>query len=153
MKTLVALATLFPLVVLCGCGASSSLPTEDAAKKAVQEQIFDKNQNRLKLVSFQKTDGQSRAVNGVQAYQLKFEGEVEVTEDCIWEAIGRTNPQTGVLEDLVMQSGGSDRKHGVIPRDPKDIAKKGLKRKISGIVNYTKSEKGWTICDVGLWCL
>ena len=102
MKSLVALTTLFLLVTFCGCGAS--LPSEDAAKKALDNEIVKDNQTRLKLVSFHKTNGQSSVVDAVQHYKMEWEGEVEVTEDCLCNP-GHMALQVFVLKDNVMDMG------------------------------------------------
>jgi len=143
MRSLVALTTLFMLVTLCGCGAS--LPTEDIAKKALQDELAKLNDNRLQLVSFHKTNGQSSSVNGVQHYEMKWEGEVEVTEDCLCDpGMGHSVLHVYVLKDNVMDMGAfGGGKKVVIPHDPHDILKKGMRRKITGQCSFVMTEKGW----------
>ena len=139
MRSLVALTTLFTLAILCGCGAS--VPTEDAAKQAVREWITKFDQNRLKLLSFHKTNGQAREENGVKFYNLEYEGEVEVTEDCL--RLNFESPIVGELKDIVMEANAFGGKRTVIPHDPQAVLKKGLRRKILGDVSFKKTEKGW----------
>lgn len=145
MKSLVALTTLFSLVVLCGCGASPSLPTEDAAKKALQDELARPNDNRVQLVSFHKTNGQSSVVDGVPHYRMEWEGEVEVTEDGICDPGLHSEPIVRVLKDNVMDTTAFGGKKIVIPHDPRDIVKKGTRRKISGQFLFITTEKGWIV--------
>lgn len=144
MKSFVfSLTMLLPLAMLCGCGASSSLPTEDAAKQALQDKITEQNKGRLKLVSFRKTDGQSGMAMGVQTYKMEVEGEVEVTTDCYWPS-NSTEPRTHVVTNGVVDFTGSGGA-GTITPEPKEIARKGTKRKIVSTVFFEKSEKGWKV--------
>jgi hypothetical protein len=143
VRSLVALTTLFLLVTLCGCGAS--LPTEDIAKKAFQDELARPNDNRVQLVSFHKTNGQSSVVNGVKHYTMEWEGEVEVTEDGICDPGNHSSPVVRVLKDTVMDMTAWGGKKAVIPHDPHDIVKKGERRKVSGQFLFIMTEKGWIV--------
>ena len=76
------------------------MPSEDAAKKALDDEIVKGNQTRLKLVSF-KTNGQSSVVDVGEHYKMEWEGEVEVMEDCLCNP-GHMALQVFVLKDNVM---------------------------------------------------
>ena len=138
MRSLVALTTLFLLAILCGCGAS--LPTEDAAKQALQEHISKSSSNRLQLVAFHKTNGESDDKMGY--YGMDFEGEIEVAEDCVWYRKGPFEPKEFHTDPLAVANGNA-------MLGPKDIAKKGLRRKISGSMSFGKKEKGWQWVESG----
>jgi hypothetical protein len=148
VRSLVALTTLFPLVTFCGCGAS--LPTEDDAKQGIQEQITKQNQNRLKLVSFHKTNGQASEENGVPHYKMEFEGEVEVTEDCAGSLSSLTTyvPQDLVVDVPSYATGGAPKKIVAQKAAPKDV-KKGVRQKISGEIGFEKTENGWRATYAG----
>ena len=82
MKSLVALTTMFLLVTLCGCGTSSSI--EDDAEQFVRQKLTERK-SPIKLVSFHKTHGYDMNCDGVDFYLLYFQGEIEFTEDCLWD--------------------------------------------------------------------
>ena len=128
---------LFLLPMLVGCSASS--PTEDAAKKVVQEDISKENQERLIIVSFHKTDGQSSVVNGVPIYKMKFEGEVEVTVDCV----GTLQSLRTTAEPMDTFITTPEGKKVIVQRDTRDRLKKGARQKFSGEIWFEKTENGW----------
>ena len=122
MKNLVALATLF-LLVMCGCGAS--LPTEDAAKEYVQQQKLRGNSVPVILVNFHRTNGEmGRNRYGVEKYVISYETEIEFTEDCFWAG----GPCASSTNDTFWSY---------------RAVKKGQREKISGKVYFDKTEKGW----------
>src|ERR1039457_2533982 len=67
--------------IFAGC---SSKPSEGDGKQAVQNQINQDAQGRIKLVEFHKTNGQMAEINAVKIYSLAFGAEIEFTEDCKW---------------------------------------------------------------------
>jgi len=132
VKSLVALTTLFLLAMLCGCGVS--LPTEDTAKKALQDELTRQADNRLQLLSFHKTNGQSSVVNGVQHYGMEWEGEVEVMEDGICD-----NGHMALITHVIPNDVTLRRMYA------NDIVKKGTRRKVSGQFLFIMTEKGWIV--------
>lgn len=141
MRGLVALSMLFVLHVLVGCGAS--LPSEDAAKQALENHITKENANRLNLVSFHKTNGVQSEAGGVPHYTIEFEGELEVMEDCFW--VGPESwAVTGGAGEYVATC-PTERAFGVCVLR----VKKGLRRKILGNVKFEKAENGWRSVTIG----
>ena len=121
MKRLVALTTLFPLMMLCGCGAS--LPTGYDAQQYIQQQ-FTKRGDPITVVTIRKTNGQHSVYGGIENYKVEYEAEIEFTEDCFFyrDAISTSRRKLG----------GQFRP-----------AKKGDRTVVSGSVRFEKSEKGW----------
>lgn len=73
---LVALATAI------GCG--SGQPSPDAARDALASSLDDGNSTRLRLLSFEKTDGRTREHMGVRGYDLMFRAEVEFISNAMF---------------------------------------------------------------------
>lgn len=104
MKTglLVVASVLLALVVGCGKSGGSastsggSVPKEAEGRAAVEKQMLENNKDRLKLLSFQKTNGQSSTEDGVAHYKLEFQCEVEVTKDCFWFFNRPTEPKAAI---------------------------------------------------------
>lgn len=120
------------LAVLVGC---SSTPSDSDGKKIVADTIQQQSKGLIKLVNFNKTNGQSGEVMGVKLYSMEYEGEIEFLENCYWggflggfEAV---KPQPGYWGEFGNRMGG---------RTP---VKKGQHEKIKGKIQFEKTEKGW----------
>src|SRR5208282_1934384 len=59
-------------------------PSESLAREYLAGCATEQSKGTLKLVSFRKTDGISRQVDGVPVYQLEFEAEIQVLQDLKW---------------------------------------------------------------------
>jgi hypothetical protein len=138
VKSLEALTTLFLLVTLCGCGGA---PTEDAAKQYAQQNIkgeavfqneVAEDKNLITLVNLHKTNAETgHNQSGVENYIMKFEGEIEFTEDCF---------SYGGLLVSRRDAGKINSNGGPVNGGP---VKKGQRAKILGSVEFKKTEKGW----------
>ena len=157
MKSLVALTTLCLLVVLCGCGASSSLPTAQDGKQTVEggaslptehdaeqfiRQDITKNNRPLKLVSFHKTDGQKSVVNGVEHYRLEYRAEIEFTEDCCWRGKGQ-GQEVNEEGKKVLLGKGFATLFAPFAAEKDYNVKKGQRWKTTDEVEFEKTENGW----------
>ena len=126
MRTFIALTMVPLLPMLCGCGAS--LPTEDAAKDAIQQDItrrnsIDPNSVPIKVVSVHKTNGQRAVENEVERYKMEYNVEIQFTEDCFYGGSMRANPN---------------------PVDPSwQRKKKGERAVESSYQMFEKTENGW----------
>ena len=143
LKTVLLCLVLVTALLLIGC---SSVPSSDDAKGIIQERINKESEGRIKLVSFQKTNGQEGELLGVKIYQLSYQGEIEFLEDCKWEKGMAVNLGEVHYRTVKVKPGAKDfwqnwddQMHG------RQIVKKGHKEKISGNVVFEKTEKGWVL--------
>ena len=130
MKCLVALTPLFLMVMFCGCG--DSLPTEHAGEQFLRQEVAKAGQRvsseqLMTLVTFHKTNGQMG-----RNYIMEYEGEIEFTKDCFWQGGLSVRREHTVYLDFQ----GRDTS-GFSP------VKKGQRGKISGKIQFEKTEKGW----------
>lgn len=128
-------------IALVGC---SDTPSESDARQKLESKIQQQSNGLIKLVSFQKTDGQMQEMMGMKAYEMSYAGEVEFLEDCLWSGgnnlsgwdgsfyaqRGQAAPQGG-LQDFFNLSQG---------RKP---AKKGDHFRFTGHIDFEKTERGW----------
>ena len=79
------------IVLLTGC--SSSLPSESDVGKELEIRspyASDLKKNVMKIVSITKTNGQTREIFGVKAYEFDYQAELEYTKNVpkttgLWE--------------------------------------------------------------------
>jgi hypothetical protein len=144
----------FPLIfsfciVIAGC---SLKPSEGDGKQAVQNQISQEAQNRIRLVAFHKTNGQMAEVNAVKFYSLEFQAEIEFTADCRW-VIGNYGQQLSFRTSIPV----SQQQGGVWGQfldnavsNPGMLVKKGDRFQLSGVVHFEKKENGWSVDGIDL---
>jgi hypothetical protein len=65
-----------------GCGPGQ--PPAASAEQAVKSSVRSANPSRFELVSFKKTDGQSREVQGVHVYVLDFTATISLLGDPVY---------------------------------------------------------------------
>ena len=131
MRSLATLTTMIVLVILCGCGAS--VPTEHDGRQSISEQLSSESSSKVKLFSFQKTNGKGNDQN----YTIEFEAVVEITEDGWWD--GHT-----------FYKSKRDFPAGFNYGLPTPV-KAGEQRKIKGEACFEKTEKGWKSTVAGWW--
>ena len=148
---LLILYLLWKLLVVMSFGSGlvgSGLPTESDGKRAFQELLLKSAQNRLKLLNFHKTNGQTSDYNGIPLYKMEYECEVEVTEDCYWGNYTNTSADSPDLKYFLAvqkERGLRDMESSYLKSLQKGVVKKGLRRKLSGEVNFEKAENGWRL--------
>ena len=129
MKCLVAASMLLLLPMLVGCEASP--PTESDGRQAMEKRILKESENRLKLLSFHKTNSQAAEPrHGVRRYKIWYECEVEVAEDFYWE------------ENSFIRESFSTSEHN-------PNVKKGQRLKISGFMWFEMTDNGWMYTNLG----
>jgi hypothetical protein len=64
--------------------SGSDRPSESQARAALENEIASQSNGAIKLVSFQKTNGIQRDLNGIKGYELEYAAEIEFTDDCLW---------------------------------------------------------------------
>lgn len=137
----------FLVTLLVGCSASQ--PSVGDAEQAVLARIKSESQGRIKLVSFQKTNGQSQKQMGVEMYCLEYAAVIEFTEDCKWvkhvedlhrgfKTVRALPPKADVFEKLMDDS-----------LNPGVLVKKGQIEKLSASITFEKTEKGWRVMQEG----
>ena len=131
MRRLGAVSSLLLISLLVGCGAS--LPTDAQTRQCAEEELLKENQNRVTLVSFQRTNGlPTEDGSRLQLYTVEYQCEVEVTEECCGNS-------GGVFETSPLGSCSQ-----------KDILEKGSRLTLEGFVKFEKTEKGWRPRTVGV---
>jgi hypothetical protein len=136
-------------LLFAGC---SSKPSAGDGKQAVQNQINQDAQGRIKLVEFHKANGQLAEINAVKVYSLEFEAEIEFTEDCKW-VIGNFGSQLSfVTAKLVAPpaSGFSWNKFIDDANNPGTAMKQGQQVKVSGVIRFEKKENGWSVDGIAI---
>ena len=130
MRSLSTASSLFLMSLCLGCGAS--LPSDSLTRQCVEEELLKENQNRVKLVSFERTNGMpTEDGSRAQGYTVEYECEVEVTEKCV-------DSSGGVFQTLPLGSGSQTH-----------IVEKGARQRLEGFVKFEKTEKGWRARTVG----
>jgi len=131
---LVALNTIF-------ISACSSTPSTSAAEEFIRNRIKQESGDKIRLISFQKTNGQETVPNGVPSYTFEYEAEIEFLEQCQW---GTKNDFDGNWRgDFAVFA----------PKDapgffgglfsPFGDAEKGSRTKVRAFVVFQKTEQGW----------
>lgn len=135
----VLLAIAFAVVLSAGCSRN---PSEGDARKAVQDEINTRAKSRIRLTSFYKSDGQEREGFGVKFYRLDYQAEVEFTEDCGWvTTVYRTEPTFETVDPIPKNLSELDKVWYASGR--RIEVKKGQREKLSGSVEFEKTENGW----------
>ncbi|MEK6676267.1 MAG: hypothetical protein AABZ47_11520 [Planctomycetota bacterium] len=117
-----------------GC---SGQPAATAGEKLIRDKIQDQAEGRIKLVSFRKTNGQTREAFGMQEYVMEWEGEIEFLQDCRWGPfVYGTYTWSGDFHTDISTS-----RIGFGGR--LDDARMGQKVRLTGSLTFRKTEKGW----------
>jgi len=112
-------------LLMTGCNSSSSVPGESEGRQTVEEQVKDESRGLMKLVSFEKTNGQAFDVLGVKGYSMEYKVVVEFLDDGKWLSDFRGTRGTG-------------------PGLGKPT-KKGERVTIEGVLRFEKTERGWRV--------
>jgi len=137
--------TLMFITGLAGCGqsppaASESQPAASDGEKVIRDKIAAESEGRIKLASFQKTNGQAAERNGVPAYTLEYSGEIEFLEDCKWAV---DNPYMRGFRTVKLKPRVSELDYDPNRFLPGMEVKQGQREKISGKIFFEKTENGW----------
>ena len=144
-------ALLLAILILPLFSCGPSLPSESDGKQVIQELVDERSHGRIKLLSFQKTNGQQRENRGVQYYVLEFEMQIEYTERC-WTSRGNfvapIFSTQKIQEDDPTLSGinrAMDRISKRMAVRGHEKVRKGRREKFLGSMTFEKTEKGWRI--------
>ena len=138
------------LVLATAVACGSSVPSTDAARQALRSTIDKGKEDRLRVVSIQKTDGRAMEFMGMKAYELMFAADAEfvskamfsigsplVSEGTEITTIEYREPSAGFSWDDFLS--GSQ---GFRP------AMKGDRLHLTGSVTFERRESGWTAVGV-----
>ena len=135
---------------LSGC---SGPPSASDGRQAIEDRMKQQSQGRMRLVQFQKTNGELAEVMGVKVYTLEYETEIEFLEACKWniitfagaimddEASFRTTKSPDKPLNELAQLAES-------ATNPGTEVSKGQKFKLVGAIRFEKKEKGWWVAGV-----
>ena len=131
-KSLVILTIACIGMVFSGCSLSD--PSASDAQRVFENKIRNEAQGRIRLVSFQKTNGQKRQMFGENVYHLEFQAEIEFTQNCKWVknadntlSLRTTPPPSNALFDT----------------DIGPVVQAGQRQIINGSFDFEKTEQGW----------
>lgn len=85
-RPLKRLAPVAILVSVVACAAGP--PSSSDARSVLQRRLDGGNESRLRLTTFEKTDGKSMEVMGVKVYELMFTATAEFTDDAMFKVGG-----------------------------------------------------------------
>lgn len=138
----IAAITLGMAVLMMFVASCSSTPSAASAKEIINGRIERQSKGRIRIVSFQKTNGQMGEVFGVEIYQLSYKGEIEFLEECFWVKGMESGMGLGPasFRTVTRQEGLRDRLGAL---DNRRLMQKGVKSEISGQLTFEKTEKGW----------
>lgn len=134
------------VLFVTGCGPSR--PTPAAGEEALKAGIREERPNMLKLVNFQKADGQAREIQGVKVYVLDFTANVQVLDDQMCESSNQSikasvagpalNDGRGFRWDAFFNTAVSGRR----------MVYQGDQFKLVGQVTFERKESGWVAAGV-----
>ncbi len=141
------------LIVFCGllAGCSSS-PSSGDGERVIQARIKQESEGRVKLTKFEKTNGAKGELIGLTIYTLEFEAEIEFTEKCNW-LTGMFGQELSFRTSKLVAapaSGFSWNKFLDDSQNPGTAVAKGQRVQLSGVVRFTKKEKGWSVDSMQL---
>ena len=135
MKSATFLAFATCVVSLLAYAADTPTPADG---KTVLEAKYQ-NSACLKLVSFDKLDGQASEFGGVKGYKMKYSASVELKAGCFGYFDGKTKKFTSEPRNVFSEQGHKNMTAlGYLPM------KAGEKASVVGYINFSKSEKGWS---------
>lgn len=129
--TVKAILAILLVLTLSACSDS---PAVSEARMKVEQQISDNSNGVVRLVSFEKTDGQ-QFDSGSKRYKMSYVAEVEFLADCRWYGSDRMMkpfeayafPDATRFASLGPVVGG----------------RKGERRKVVSTIEFQKTERGW----------
>lgn len=136
-----------PVLVLAACAMTQ--PSANDARNVLRQRLDDGNEVRLRLESFEKTDGRSGELMGVKLYELMFTATVEVTRDALYAVGGSLGRQALYGEGENITTTEYQERTGNFMRDfALDINKlkpirAGDRLLLRGQVAFERRESGW----------
>lgn len=123
------------LVALSGC-KSSSAPSSDQARKIVEASYQDLSPAGVKIIDFQKQNGEAKVVDGQKTYVYHFLVAFELPAGIVWNDYSSLHgPIAGFAKDPGPALGESDGIHRL---------KAGGTAVGMGAITFRETERGWT---------
>jgi hypothetical protein len=112
------------------------VPSERFIEKALREKIANEGEGLIKLLTFDKKDGQRQEAFGVVAYEVKYAAKIEFKDECYWGPMwGGKWAGTFYAQKAEPGSLGPPLEH----------KRKGDTVTVTSDITFQKSEKGWSI--------
>jgi hypothetical protein len=127
------------LSAVFGCSPSSP-PSPADALNLLEKQIQSQSGGIIKLVSFSKTDGIAKEIDGTKCYEMKYNAEIEFTQDCYWGPMNYTGTWTG--DFFASDIASLPKKYEGHAKNMERVTK-GKKIKLASSLDFQKTEKGW----------
>lgn len=150
IKNPVLLLVLGICAVISGC---SGPPSANDGRQAIENRIKQQSGGRIRVVQFQKANGQMSEVMGVKVYTLEYETEIEFLEACKWNII--TFAGAIMDDELSFRTTKSPDKPlnelaqlAESATNPGTEVSKGQRFKLVGAIRFEKKEKGWWVDGV-----
>lgn len=127
---------------------NSSKPSESNAKNIIEQKVNQESEGKIRLVSFRKTNGQTREVYGVKVYVLEYEAVIEFLDDCKWLTVDPFSARH-IGFKTVQTKRSAEKKGGYwagwmnLTQTPGTEHKKGERQNYFSSIRFEKTEKGW----------
>jgi hypothetical protein len=133
-------AALVPVFLAVGC--SPSVPSARQVEQMLDDQVVLESHASIKLVHFEKVNGQKSEIAGIELYEMEYKCEIKFFEDCWWTDkdafgywtghffVGHGDPAS-VHDQIYNPTFSGDKKH----RDDHMT--------LTGKLKFEKTEKGW----------
>jgi hypothetical protein len=119
-----------PFVALWLAACSSSTPSPTDGRRVVEAQIGQQSNGLIKLVSFEKTNGQETDFMGAKGYIMDYKAEIEFLDTCVWGTGGFGGGDFVAARSSPMMFGVQK-------------MQKGQRTTVSGKLGFRKTERGW----------
>ena len=128
-----------------GAGCGSRPPSAEAAEAAMRSTIDNGSEVRLRMVSFQKTDGRAMEVMGVKAYDIIFRADAEFVSNAMF-SVGMPLVSEGsqiTTSDYRAPAAGFSWDDFLSSSQGARRASKGDRLRLTGSVSFEARESGW----------
>lgn len=131
------------LVTTVGCGSGS--PSPDSGREALAAKLDMGSTARLRLLTFQKTDGRAMEFRGVKAYEMIFASEAEFVSNAMFSGGSPFASQGSeiVTAEYREPSPGFSWDSFLAGSQGFRPAMKGDRLHLAGSVTYEQRESGW----------
>lgn len=140
-------AALIGAAVVSGCGGR---PSTSLALEAVESRIDGGSSTRVRVVAFQKIDGQAGEVFGVQVFTMNFTAAAEFAEDAFYTTGGSImQPEVQIVSKPIGEAPRSCAQALAACFSQAPLrATRGGRLRLAGTVTFTKKESGWQVAGI-----
>lgn len=141
MKQLKLTLLTIAVAMMCACGASTPSPGD--GPHVIEERIKQQSNGLIKLVSFEKTNGQQGELAGVKFYGMEYKAVIEFLDDCMW---GSGGPFRGGVSFEAIRGHPRGALDSFSPAYfGKQQVQKGQRVTVSGELAFEKAERCWQL--------